>query len=48
MILKKSDSFVVDKPFTLGILDTKFNHINNILGRDSMHAAINSNNIADE
>ena len=48
MILKKSNSYIADKQRTLGILDTEFNHINNILGRDSMFAAIDSNNLADE
>lgn len=48
MILKKSNSYVAQKQRTLGILDTEFNHINNILGRDSMFAAIDSNNVANE
>ena len=48
MILKRQQSFAISKQRTLGILDTEYNHINGILGRDSMFAALDNNEVADE
>ena len=48
MILKRSQSYLIKKQRTLGILDTEFNQVNSIFAKDVTTAAIESNAIAKE
>ena len=48
MILKRSQSYLINKQRTLGILDTEFNQVNSIFAKDVTTAAIKSNAIAKE
>jgi hypothetical protein len=48
MIMKKANSFHVDKQRTLGILDSEFNHSNRDLQHKTMQSALRNNCIAVE
>ena len=48
MIMKKANSFHVDKHRTPGILDSEFNHSNRALQHEAMQSALRNNCIADE
>jgi len=46
MIMKKANSFHVDKQRTLGIIDSKFNHLNRALQYEVMHNSTAGHNAA--
>ena len=48
MIIKKSQSFELSTQHTLGILDTKFNHNNSIVGRQTKFNGMDLNTTAVE